>query len=169
MPSDTWSAGLAYSTVKAGVEALNAFEPSTMKVGRSSLSSSSMIPIPCRNCCAGEDAWLSGLLARVAASIDDQLPGVLDDLAGLAELTVPRASLSVVTSAESRTLLNMVPTASGPEKLGGLVTRGFCLCEKNNGEVTLSILGGIAGFANSPRSILRGGAARVRDFFVGGC
>jgi hypothetical protein len=49
------------------------------------------------------------------------LPGVLNDLAGLAELTVPLASLSVVTSVAdgSLTLLSIVPAASEPEKFRG--------------------------------------------------
>ena len=74
--------------------------------------------------------------------MDDQLPGVLEERAGLVELTVPRASFSVVTSAESLTLFNMVPTASEPEKLGGRVMGAFGLCEKNSGEVTPSALKG---------------------------
>lgn len=59
------------------------------------------------------EGWVSGLRLNVAASIEDQLPGVLDDLAGLAALTVPRASFRVVTSAPSRIVLNIV-VASEP-------------------------------------------------------
>lgn len=76
---------------------------------------------------------------RPAASSEAQLPlpGVLDDLAGLAELTVPLASLRVVTSAAegSLTLLNMVPAASELEKRGSRTRLGLVLWEKNSGDV----------------------------------
>lgn len=84
---------------------------------------------------------MSGLLVKPEASREVQLPlpGVLEDLAGLTELTVPLASLRVVTSAAdgSLTLLNMVPAASELEKRGSRTKGGLALWEKNSGDVTM--------------------------------
>ena len=52
--------------------------------------------------------------------MEPQLFGVLADLAGLAELTVPLGSLTVVTASwSSRIRASMAAAASDEEKLGG--------------------------------------------------
>lgn len=122
--------------------------------------------MPCNVCNPGVAVIDSGLRTKLPASIEDQLPGVLEDLTELAECTVPRASFRVVTSTLSCTFFNMV-APSDPEKLGGLAISGLRLCEKNSGDVrpSASFGGNAVGLAKRPRSILRGGVSRARGFF----
>lgn len=172
MQAEAWSAGFAYKMTNGPALELAAFAPSTTNVGLSSLSKSSSIPMPWRNWSPGGAPSKSGLRVRPAASSEAQLPlpGVLDDLAGLAELTVPLASLRVVTSAAegSLTLLNMVPAASELEKRGSRTRLGLVLWEKNSGDVTAGCFCGRGGVLNSLRSILDGGGGPARGFFAGG-
>ena len=118
---------------------------------------------------------MSGLRDGADMSMDEpQLPGVLPDLAGLAELTLARGSFKVVTDpAGSCPRDNMLAAVSAVAKLGG---RASCLVaelEKKRGDRApsprrlLEDAGTTAGRFPEGNSTLRGGEAPVRAFLTG--
>lgn len=100
-----------------------------------------------------------------------KLPGVLPDMAGLAELTLARGRFTVVTASEELRD-SMVAAISEAVELGGRLRCLEGACEKKSGEKEPSRVcreadDGGGAFADGGISNLLGGDAPVRAFLMG--